>query len=217
MVKHDQQTANLAFPSTCQNLNVLGKDFPGIFKKDIKIKTPHTEVILDFRLYIFGDWQREPILLQIDDQPPLQLLAPYGKHDNTLEKWCGFEGFKDNIVRINRAFLHVSEMLSLTVFEQYPSSSDQKSWGISDIAVKLIVQCPANSKQNSQALCTCFSGFYSSPQLPCASLRSDICQKCLPCGGYCKECSFASGTVSCKTCSEGLTLEKGVCVEKESK
>ncbi len=217
MVKHIQYSANLAHPSTCEGFSLEGKDFSGGFSKVIKIETPHTEVILDFRLYVLGDWQREPLLLQIDDQSPIQLLAPYSKHDHTLEKWCGFAGFKDNIVRINRGFNHTTEKLTFKIFEQGASSSDKKSWGLSDISVKLVVQCPANSVQNNQGLCTCKSGFYSIPQQPCPSKRNDICQKCLPCNGYCRECLLENSKVSCKRCSEGFTLENGACVVKEGK
>jgi hypothetical protein len=194
-----------------------GKDFYGKFEKSFETQTPHTEVIIDLRLYIFGDWQREPIFLQIDDQSPFQLLAPYSRLDHTLTNWCGPSEFKDNIVRINRAFIHNSEKLILKIFEQDSTNSDQKSWAISDIDLKLIVQCPANSIQNNLALCTCNSGFYSSPLLTCPSTRSDICQKCLPCGGYCASCSLINSKFSCDSCSEGLSLENGICIAKAGK
>ena len=194
-----------------------GKDFNDVFEKYFSVDTPHTEVILDFRLFVLGDWQRQTIYLQIDESPPIALLTPFSLYDHPLKDWCGFSGFNDNIVRINRAYLHSSKGLTIRIFEQTSCIDDQRSIGISGIDLTLIVQCPSNSKQNSSALCSCNSAFYSLPLSPCPSNRKDICQKCLPCSNYCIKCSFdtADGKVICSQCQESFVLENGRCILKK--
>jgi hypothetical protein len=220
----DWNFTNTAKPSKlsskCDSALIFGghqlfKNNMGISRSFNLSSLPHQNILIEFDLFLIDFWDGQSLLLKINSEL-IKNITLNTRSDHYYDL-CGNFTY-DSYERISVLIPHVEPYLVIEIVSDMNGIPEgpERSWGIRDLSIELMVQCQYNTRRVNSTACECETGFYTKIRENCpkTGYENNFCFDCAVCPKFCKLCSGAN---TCSECDQGFTLVDGNCQTPDGK